>query len=227
MQNNRGGALSFSPDGTYLAVSTTDHIDVIDLRSGVSSTVVNYPALTGGYFPEVVWSVDSRGFKCVIPPSKDTDQAQFLFVFAAGQTASLAKFMMLITSGSQPFISPDGGYVIFTARLGDGKEALYLMDSSGAAKITGEPADRIRALGWLPDSKHFVYEWSSGERTILLVGQVTGEPPVEVDIKPYETIRWIDAESFLGLQNGNLYLGDINGGEILIADNVSDFDFGH
>jgi hypothetical protein len=49
---------------------------------------------------------------------------------------------------------------------------------------------------------------------------------VEVDIKPYETIRWVDAEKFLGLQDGNLYLGDINGGEILIADNVSNFDFG-
>jgi hypothetical protein len=38
IQDKEGGALSFSPDGSYLAVSTADHIDAIDLKSGTHRT---------------------------------------------------------------------------------------------------------------------------------------------------------------------------------------------
>jgi Tol biopolymer transport system component len=127
---------------------------------------------------------------------------------------------------SLSFISPDGGYVIFVTKLGDGKESLFVMDSSGAAKPAGEPAESIRAYGWLPDSRHFVYTRENQEQTRLLIGDIKGGPPSEMAIKKYDIIRWLDEVTYLARQDKDLYLGDINGGELLIAEDVSDFDFG-
>ena len=226
-QDDEGGALWFAPDGSLLAVSTADHIDVIDLENGTVSRVATYPAIPNGYYPEVVWSADGSGFKTVIPPNSEKAQAEFLFVFTDGKTASLSQFSMVPPSESSPFISPDGGYVIFVAKLGDGKESLVLMDSSGATRPCGEPAESIRAFGWLPDSKHFVYAWENQEQTLILIGNITREPPEEIVIKDYELIRWLDEDHYLATQDDNLYLGDTNGGEVPIAEDVSDFDFGN
>ncbi|MBN2503373.1 MAG: PD40 domain-containing protein [Anaerolineales bacterium] len=217
-----GGALWFAPNGSLLAVSTGDHIDVIDLNASSSNTVVTYPAVPQGYYPEIVWSPDAFGFKTVIPPQTETGQGELLFIFADGTAASLAKFALVSPTESLPFLSPDGGYVIYVAKLGDGKESLYLMDSSGATRPYGEPAGNVRTLGWMPDSKHFVYSQENPARTFL--GDVTG-PPSEIVLESYRTVRWVDAGRFLALQDGNLYLGAITGGKTLIDAGVSDFDF--
>ena len=173
-QAEAGGALWFSPNGTLLAVSTRDHIAVIELTSLSSDTVVTYPAIPGGYYPEIVWSPDAFGFKTVIPPQTETGQAELLFVFTDGTRARLAKFVMLPLTESAPVISPDGGYVIYGAKTNEGNDSLYLMDSSGAARPYGEPGISVRALGWLPDSKRFVY--SLGKPSRSFIGNVDGPP---------------------------------------------------
>ena len=71
-QGDEGGALWFAPNGSLLAVSTRDHIDVIDLNTSGSNTVVTYPAISQDYYPEVVWSPDAFGFKTVVPPQAET-----------------------------------------------------------------------------------------------------------------------------------------------------------
>ena len=222
-QRNEGGALWFAPNGSLLAVSTRDHIDVINLQDGSSTTVSTYPAIQGSYAPEVVWTPDASAFKTVIPPQTETGQAEFLFVFTNGTVASLAKFALAPLSESLLYLSPDGGYIIYVAKLSDGKESLYLMDSSGATKPYGESASKVRALGWLPDAKRFAYTIDDSSRTFI--GNVN-EPPVEITLGGYQTFHWVDSEHFLGLQDGNLYLGDFNGAKTLIDVQVSDFDFG-
>lgn len=214
-------ALWFAPNGSLLAVSTSDHIDVIDINAPSLNTVVTYPAVPDGYYPEVVWSPDSSGFKTVIP--SQGGQAELLFVFPNGTVASLAKFTLLPLSESLSYISPDGGYVIYVAKSGDGKESLYLMDSSGATKPYGEEAANVRVLGWLPDAKHFAYAFEDAPRAFL--GDVAGNPQ-EISLAGYQVVRWVDEEQFLGLQGGSLYLGDIHSRKILIDAQVSTFDFG-
>lgn len=223
-QRDEGGALWFAPNGSLLTVSTADHIDVIDLPNATTTTIVAYPAIPDGYYPQVVWSSDLTGFKTVMPPDLETSQAELLFVLANGTKASLAKFSMVPTSESSPFISPDGGYVIYVAKLSDGKESLYLMDSSGATRPYGESGENIRTYGWLPDSKHFAYAVDNQKR--LLIGAVMGDSPVETDVTGYETIRWVDDVHFLAVQENSFYLADTNGGRTLIAEGVSGFDVG-
>lgn len=222
-QKSAGGTLWFSPDGSLLAVSTQDHIDVINLQDASSTTVTTYPAIQRGYAPQIVWTPDASGFKTVIPPQTETGQAQFLFVFTNGTVASLAKFALVPLSESLPYLSPDGGYIIYVAKRNDGAQSLYLMDSSGATKPYGEAASKVRALGWLPESQRFTYIFEDSSRTFL--GNIN-EPPIEITLGAYQTLRWVDGEHYLGLQDGSLYLGDISAGRTLIDTQVSDFDFG-
>jgi dipeptidyl aminopeptidase/acylaminoacyl peptidase len=223
-ENKERGALWFSPSGRRLAVSTTDHVDVIDLSDGSTKVALSYSFVPNNFFPEVIWSVDETGFKTVIPQNSETGQAEFLFVFINGTVASLAKFSITPLLESLPFISPDGGYVIYTTKLNNGKKTLHLMDSSGATKPYGEPAGYIRALGWLPDAKHFLYAWGPNQQ--MLLGDVTEDSPKAISVTGYMSIHWLDAEHFLAIQGDNLYLGNINGEKSLIAEGVSDFDFG-
>lgn len=223
-QANEGSALWFSPDGSLLAVSTKDHIDVINLDDVTSVTVATYPTLPDGYYPEVVWSPDALGFKTVIPPQTESGQAELLFVFTNGVVASLAKFSMVPLSESLPYISPDGGYIIYVAKLGEGKESLYLMDSSGATKPYGEPASNVRTYGWLPDSKRFAYGDEISLRTFS--GNV-GNAPTELAVMFPLSVRWVDADHYVALENGDLELGSLNGTNTPIDSAVLDFDIVH
>jgi len=217
-----GGRLAFSPSGSMLTVSNKDQIQLIDLATAAITTVLTYPAIADGYEPEVVWTPDSSGFKTIIPAATESGQAEFFFVFTTGMAASLAKFAMVSPAESAPFLSPDGGYAIYVANTANDKESLYLMDSSGAKKPYGEPAEFVRAFGWQPDSKHFAYGFENPQRAFI--GDVNGLPS-EISLGSYETLRWVDRETFLALEGGNFYLGSVSGGRTQIDSGVSEFDF--
>jgi hypothetical protein len=221
-QNLDGAALWFAPDGSSLGVSTPDHIDVVDLDTSNSFTVITYPALPHNYYPEIIWTPDSSGFKTVIPAPADGGQAELLFVFTNGTVASLAKFAMVPLSESMPYISLDGGYIIYVAKVSEGSEALHLMDSSGATRPYGQAGEKIRALGWLPDSMHFAYVDLGLQKAFL--GNIEDQS-IEVAITTAPVFRWVDVEQYFALENGTLILGDISGGKIQIDSNVWDFDF--
>jgi len=217
-----GAAIWFAPDNSSLAISTRDHIEIVDLINVSSRTVVTYPALPEGYYPEVVWTVDASGFKTVIPPQNESGEAELLFVFTDGTVASLAKFSMLPLSENSPDISPDGGYVIYGAKLDDERESLYLMDSSGANRPYGEPLENVRSFGWLPDSVHFIFGDDNTQRVFM--GNIEN-PPTEIRVDLPSMIRWIDAEHYLALENSDLVLGDLNAGRLTIDSDVQGFDF--
>ena len=113
----------------------------------------------------------------------------------------------------------DEGYKVLCAS--DGKEALYLMDSSGATRPYSEPADNIRAYGWLPDAKRFVY--TVGEPQQTFIGKVDG-PFSYIETKMSEPVCWIENEHYLMIQDNRLILGDLRGESILIDSGVTDFD---
>ena len=219
-----GGRLTFSPNGSMLAISNKDQIQLINLATAATTTVLTYPAISDGYEPEVVWAPDSFGFKTIIPAATESGQAEFFFVFTTGVVASLAKFAMVSPAESAPFLSPDGGYVIYVANIADDQESLYLMDSSGATKPYGGPADIIRAFGWQPDSKHFSYGFENPQRAFM--GDVNGQPS-EISLGSYEALRWVDGKNFLALEGGNFYLGSVSGRRTQIDSGVSEFDFSH
>lgn len=221
---NEGAALWFAPTGLLLAISTRDHIEIADLSLGGSTRVATYPAIPEGYYPEVVWTPDASGFKTIIPPQTESGQAELLFVFTDGTVASLAKFSVVLPSESSPDISPDGGYVIYVAKLDGENESLYLMDSSGATRPYGKTMDNIRAYGWLPDSVHFAY--GGGDSTNAYLGSIDG-PPTVIPFLPPSELRWVDANHYFALENGSLMLDNLNGASFPIDSNVQGYDFSH
>ena len=221
-QPEAGGKLWFAPNASLLAISTSDHISVVDLNAGSETTVVTYPVIPDGYFPEVLWMPDSSGFKTIIPTPTESGQAEMLYVFPDGTVASLAKFAMVSSPDFPYYFSPDGGYVIYTAKLDDGRESLYLMDSSGATRPYGEPAASVRAYGWFSDSKSFAFGWKETPR--LFLGEVDGSP-VEIALTLPGNVRWVDASHYLAIRSGELIWGDVNGLVIVIDSSVTDFDF--
>ena len=216
------GRLWLAPNNALLAVSTGDHMDVLDLNAGRKTTVATYSLIPGGYIPEVVWMQDSSGFKTIIPAQAEGGQAEMLYVFPDGTVASLAKFAMLFSPGSPYYFSPDGGYVIYTAKSSDGSQSLHLMDSSGATRPYGEPGANIRAYGWLPDSKRFVFGQAGTTR--LFLGRVDGSP-VELELALPEKLRWVDASHYLAIRNGEMIWGDMHGRIMMIDSGVTEFDF--
>jgi len=216
-----GGHLRLAPNGQLLLVSTNSHIDMFDLNTTSKNTVITYPIIPNGYAPEVVWMSDSSGFKTVIPAPVDGGLAEMMFVFPDGTVASLAKFAMVSPVESYSYFSPDSGYVIYVAKSDDGKDSLFLMDSSGATKPYGEPAEHVRAYGWLPDSQRFVYGEVDKQRTLL--GDVGGSP-MEVNYSISAPVQWVDDDKYITLQGGGLYIGDMSGASRSIDSDVTDFD---
>ena len=214
-QTEIGGVLSFAPNGNLLAVSTRDHIDIIDLTSITKTTMLTYSAIPDGYFPEVVWNPDSTGFKTVIPASNENENAEMLFVFTNGTVASLAKFEMF----GFPYLSPDGGYAIYVSEMGEDRKSLYLMDSSGATRPYGKAEDTVSGYGWFTDAKRFLYE--SGFK--MFIGNV-GSEPVEVNLTVKGKIIWVNDMTYIALQDDILGLGDLQGANTILDSGVSDFD---
>ena len=218
-QTVEGGALWFSPNKALLAVSTSDHIDVLDLNAGTKITVTSYDSIPNNYFPEVFWMLDSSGFKTVIPSPSASGQAEMLYVFPDGTVASLAKFSMGAPSNDLPSFSPDGGYVVYAELSDDSKMRLHLMDSSGATRPYGDSGNTVHAYGWLPDSRRFVFTTD----TRAYLGNVSGEP-VELMISLSGNVQWIDEMHYISLRGNELLLGDFNGAFILLDSEVTDFD---
>ena len=96
------------------------------------------------------------------------------------------------------------------------------MDSSGATRPYGQAGEDIRAYGWLPDSKQFVYGEEDLHHTYL--GKI-GESPIEISVAFPSVVRWVNAEYFLAIEDGDLILGDLKGDSMLIDSDVKGFDF--
>lgn len=218
-----GGGLFFAPNGLLLAVSMPDHIEVIDVNTGISTNVLAYPSVPG-FIPQIVWAMDSYGFKTIIPTSVEGGPAQLHYVFPDGTVANLGSLDLAPLNESLPLLSPDSGYVIYTGKLGGDQRSLYLMDSSGATRPYGEAAARVCALGWQPDSKHFVYFSEGLQAGDYFTGSVDGQPLAGAPFDPFLG-RWVDAQRYFLLENGDLYLCDLGGGRLFLAETVDNYSF--
>ena len=221
-QPETGGKLWFAPNAALLAITASDHISIVDLNTGNETIVVTYPTIPDGFFPDIVWMSDSSGFKTIIPAPTEGGQAEMLYVFPDGTVASLAKFAMVSSPDFPYYFSTDGGYVIYTAKLDDGRESLYLMGSSGATRPYGEPAASVRAYGWFPNSNSFAFGWKGASR--LFLGEVDSLP-VEIALTLPGNVRWVDDSHYLAIRSGELIWGDVNELIIVIDSSVTDFDF--
>jgi len=207
-----GGYLTFSSDGSMLALAQPARINIfrpdsISLVSAFDYKKVNTNA-DWDYIPQVVWLDDSSGFYTVIPGTNADDKTRFLFVSANGEfTAQLAEFVMADIRVAQPIIAPNGSKVAYVTKK-DSTFDIHVIDASTADAIVASYTDPllIGLWAWSPDSERIIYHTGDPSR-LLIAGLRLPSVPLLIDnIVPY-TLRWVDADRFIYIANGELRLG--------------------
>ena len=226
-------SFTFSPDGTKIALSRSDRIDIFDLQTGTGKTVFTFPVVmmysVANYLPEIAWMPDGSGFKTVIPApdalGSPAAPTRFMFVPADGsQAAQLAEFVAVPAFKDRPYISPDGAQVLYLKPQGNNFE-LHLIDASTADKaVFQHPADKFGLLGWAPDSLHFVY-WIDSPQSAWL-GSTGAQGVLLSDVPGADHIAWVQDSLFLFENGTGLRLRTLGQPSLLIAGGVADaFDF--
>jgi hypothetical protein len=234
LKNGQGGAeLTFSPDGSRIALVADNRISVVQVDGSELKTVFTFPTVNmyngSGYFPQVVWLPDASGFKTVIPaadalanPSAPT---RFMFVPADGsRAAQLAEFISTPAFANPPRISPDGARVLYARPNGADLE-LHIIDASTADRAFFScAADQCGVLGWAPDSLHVVYWLDDKRRAYLGSSDVQGIPLSDTTYA--EQVTWLDTAHYLFLDGADLRIGILGQPGLLIDTADPDgFDF--
>jgi hypothetical protein len=95
------------------------------------------------------------------------------------------------------------------------------MDSSGAHRPYGEPADALNVYGWAPDSKQFVYGLGQPIQTYL--GSVSGDP-VAMPLSTPQSLGWIDAGHALVVDDKTLVYFALDGTFAVLDSPVTAFE---
>lgn len=212
-----GGNFTFSPNGRLVALAQTGLINVAYADgAGLVSVLTFTPVNTysdWSYIPQVVWLDNSTGFYTVIPandPAANPSQrSRFLYVAADGAfTAQLAEFIAADVRLGQPLIAPNGSKVAYVTKT-DSALDLHLIDASTADLVVASHpnAPLLGLWAWSPDSARLAYHTGDPSRP-LLAGINLPSIPLTDPMSP-NSLRWVDANRFLYIANGELRLGQV------------------
>jgi hypothetical protein len=219
-----------SPDGRYISVANSGHIDIYDLWfSGSDDVHLAYQnaimySLTqpDEYLPGQYWLPDSSGLIAVVATNGSNDPGTppssfAVFRYEVSGTAIKIpldnKYITRYTYSMHNYwsISPDRNWIFFAGEdKGDGKdEVLYYIGdlTSGHTQVYEPEIWDMYFFEWSPDSKHFAFTKSIG-----FIGSVDGSfVPVGG-----EFIEWIDASHYYyhamegwGPQRTQTYIGTL------------------
>lgn len=213
-----GMGFAFSPDGSRIALLSSNRIDVIKADGSELKTVFTFP-LVPGYIPEIVWLPDGSGFQTVIPSPDLTGHARFMFISMNGLIAAkLAEFDMSPAAANRSFIAPDGSKVLYIKPHGNDVE-LHTIDAGTAdqAYFSHSPKG-FGLLGWAADSSHFLY-WLDDPHQVLLG---PGEPVALVDVPTAAGVVWVDKQSFLFVHQTELRFRILGQPSVVLDDGLNE-----
>lgn len=230
----------WSPDGSKVAVSDSDGIDIYS-SSGtkIAGPVLTYPfinsATESAWTARPIWSADNTTLIARVPPEDpffgpEAEMISTLWRVAADGLSGelILSTPMRYEMGRESGVSPDLTKILYyapTGLPGEGNFNLMLsnVDGSGSSVYAGGRYENSAV--WSPDSAHFFYTvgWLPTGRAFI--GQV-GVAPVEVlDYNNPVEAKWIDANRYLVVTNNDgrwrLLLGDIGAPTGVIYDSVS------
>ncbi|MCP4142855.1 MAG: hypothetical protein GY755_21645 [Chloroflexi bacterium] len=200
---SQAGGFSFSPDGTQIALSTPDHISLINADgSNLRSSVLTYP-LVGTYSeyqyrPFPIWAVDSLSLRVAIPPedtlAEPTPPTTLWFIPTDGSLATQLGTMLAV-----PFdwpnnaFSPDMSFTAYIKSIGEPTEnqrELHIAYADGSGDIIFASGTSLQFRGWSPDATRFIYASNSVDDTGLYLGSISGE--VSTISSSHNTMRYVD-----------------------------------
>ncbi len=198
----------FSPDGTKIAVSFPEGMDIYD-ASGVKldRPVLAYPFINTAseyaWVASPAWSADSTELVAVVPPQEPGpftyNDSSVYRLSADGMTGELLFNTQMTYWPTQiAAISPDLAKLAFLVHSGDtadGEFTLRLVNIDGSG-ITDYTTGKIYAVpSWSTDSSKFYYH---NDDSGAWIGQV-GLAPISIpDFNNTPNVTWIDPNRFIG-----------------------------
>jgi len=208
-----------SPDGTMIAVGTTEGTDIISVDGElIRENILPYkPILEYTLLPSIFWLPDSSGITIAIPDSEYDSIAYKRPAYSIWRY-SLADNLLVQTPIdpshiTQQFdISPDGRWIVHGG-VSNAEVPLYLGDlTTGQSQIFG--AEQQSYFSWGPASKYFAYG-------VSLINMATVDDPLSAMII-CGLVQWIDANHFICLNIENnasrIRMAEIVTGSIKIYD---------
>ena len=216
---------TYSPDGTKIAISYPEGIDIYHADgSGLAAHVLDYPfvdtASEYAWVASPLWEADSNHLVAVVPPQDPwiTPLADSsVWRLSADGTAGELLFSTPMTywpSGSAA-VAPDLSKILFLVpdeTTEDNRYILRLVNIDGTGMVDYISGDIHGAPDWSTDnSKFYYFDNENG----AFVGQ-PGSAPVSVpDFDQVRSVKWIDADRFIGVS------GPDGGWQLLMGNTAS------
>jgi WD40 repeat protein len=184
---------SVSPDGKYVSVAASGHIDIYSGDEIIYQNALVYEITKPDeYLPQQYWLPDSSGLIAVVATGgynePGTPPSGFaLYRYIVGARAAKIELGVSIgrgVGGVSLSISPDRNWVYFLRSLGE----TYVANLKTGYTQPYEGIGRLDALQWSPDSKYFASSSSSFD----MIGSVHGPP---IPVGGY-FLQWIDSSHY-------------------------------
>jgi hypothetical protein len=232
-----GGDYFPSPDGRYVATSTTRRIALFDLETGENQTLLEFDPLLipteAWRTPNLYWDRNSQHFTATIPPPDiftppdwpggySGGLEQIWRMHITGEVELLAEVEPAVGAPSVLSISPYAEYYFSmeTGVCGDG--AFFI--SHLRTLPDGEELLRLPCWPdfptWLPDGISFHYRsdqgWHLGNVNEPLTEDISFvRQPTADNVWPDVSLEWIDTSSFIMRKrispDCDLYFGNVEG----------------
>ncbi len=192
----RNKTFKVSPNGKMVAITTTTHVEIIDMEG----KVIRYdilpfkPNTYSIIFPSVFWLPNSSGLIIAIPNTLFDDPAfNFVPAYTIWRYKIDSNSPVQIPLDPPPMafrenviqVSPDGKWIVYGA-IGGGTE-VYVADlENGNVEIFGKAVQA--SFSWSPDSKRF---------TVSGGGSAIGSIDTPVLRYPSNCLGWIDGNHLL------------------------------
>jgi hypothetical protein len=223
-----GGNITFSPDGTWIALTTPETINAIRTNGSDYRSIFTFPmVLTYSewfYVPDVVWISTGDGVYIVVPAhdplANPSETTKFYYVPLSGSPAQLAEFPAAPAFFSRPLVAPNGSQVLYIKQVGTSPASyeIHLIDASTADTNYGSFASLGGLTNWSPDSSHFVF--TKDDNRISWLGQVGSTETLLTDTTHSRFVTWVSGGRFLFVNDAELRIQLLGSPSILVDSGV-------
>ncbi len=221
----QGGYFSYSPDGTRLAFSDPESVNLINADgSNPQNDLLTFPfvntASEFAFSPVPVWDADGSHFNVVIPSVDPFGPDASFEIFSISRDGSsvsnLGEYNGNVAHlNAAKMVSPDGRAVVYLSHSGSGQE-LHLAEIGGEDNFYADEINDIK--GWSQDSQYFVFGTTDGK---IWLGQVGTEPMLVDGATSAADVIWLEDGRFVfssgTFEEFSLRIGTPGSGSILIA----------
>ncbi len=223
-----GGVPTFSQDGRYVALSQNNRIFLLAVDGSSYTEALSFPSVMTYsewfYVPQVVWLTDSTAFRVAIPAEDQLDPAataSFWHVPVSGTPALLTSFLASPVWTAFPYVSPDGGSVVYFTPVPGGDLIKTIRADGSSSSYVWFETGQAGLVGWTPDSVHFMYYRDPTQVGVM----ATGEDRLISDTPACTQVRWIDTSRFFFLNGNELRLRSGETPSLIIDTGVNEYDF--